>query len=287
VPGRRRTGPVEGRRPGRGLVAAAVGIALGAASLAGCSVSAMAEVPSGSALAALDRLEVRGRAPMTGYDREAFGFRAVDVDRNGCDARNDVLRRDLEDVKRRSDGCVVTSGVLHDPYSGETITFRRGKNASAVQIDHVVAVADAWQKGAQRWDRTTRETFANDPMNLLAVEGSLNSAKGSSDAATWLPPNRGFRCAYVARQVAVKRAYGLWVTKAEHRAMAAVLRTCPDEPLPPRSAVTPGSSAPDADADVHYASCAEVRAAGAAPLRRGDAGYRSGLDGDGDGVACE
>jgi hypothetical protein len=192
----------------------------------------------GSALRAVDALTVKGRAPRTGYDRDEFGPRWADVDRNGCDTRNDVLRRDLvaRTTKPGTHGCVVLTGTLLDPYTGERIAFVRGQGTSqAVQIDHVVALADAWQKGAQGWDDRTRERFANDPLNLLAVDGPTNASKGMGDAATWLPPARASRCAYVARQVAVKRSYGLWVTRAERDAMRRVLASCPDEPLPARA----------------------------------------------------
>ena len=260
---------------------------------------------TGTALATLALLDVKGRAPQTGYDRDLFAYRAVDLDRNGCDTRNDILRRDLVDQTVGRDGCVVDSGTLADPYSGTTIAFRRGQSTSGdVQIDHVVALADAWQKGAQRWDASTLESFGNDPLNLLAVDGPLNQSKGAGDAATWLPPNRAYRCAYVARQVAVKRAYGLWVTAAERDAIARVLATCPDEPLPsadtsgwaPASAGPAQATQPPAenvdgdeggDEQTYYASCAQARAAGVAPLHRGDPGYRAGLDRDGDGIACE
>nr|WP_231134219.1 HNH endonuclease family protein [Motilibacter deserti] len=179
---------------------------------------------------------VKGRAPRAGYDREEFGPAWADVDRNGCDTRNDVLRRDLAEVatKPGTRGCVVATGTLVDPYSGATIEFVRGMGTSqAVQIDHVVALSDAWQKGAQQWDEALREEFANDPLELLAVDGRLNSAKRDGDAATWLPPARPARCAYVARQVAVKAKYRLWVTAAEKAAIGRVLAGCPDEPLPP------------------------------------------------------
>ncbi len=190
-----------------------------------------------TALATAQALPVKGRAPRTGYDRAMFGPAWTDVDRNGCDTRNDILRRDLvsQVLKDGTHGCVVASGTLEDPYSGRSIAFVRGQGtSSAVQIDHVVALSDAWQKGAQQWDAGTREAFANDPMNLLAVDGPLNAQKGDGDTATWLPPNKPFRCTYVARQVAVKHAYGLWTTAAERDAMVRVLSTCPSEPLPPR-----------------------------------------------------
>jgi hypothetical protein len=190
---------------------------------------------AGAALAVLETLAVKGRAPRTGYDRDRFGPAWADVDRNGCDTRNDVLRRDLDDVTTRAGtrGCVVATGVLADPYSGETIEFIRGQGTSqAVQIDHVVALSDAWQKGAQQWTDERREEFANDPTELLAVDGRLNSSKRDGDAATWLPPDRSARCQYVARQVAVKAKYALWVTSAEKAAIARVLAGCPEEPLP-------------------------------------------------------
>jgi hypothetical protein len=192
---------------------------------------------AGSALAALGRLPVKGRAPMTGYSRAEFGPAWADVDRNGCDTRNDILRRDLRGVvlKPGTHGCRVQSGVLVDPYTGTTVDFVRGVGTSlAVQIDHVVALGDAWQKGAQSLTLEQRTAMANDPLDLLAVTGSVNQRKGDGDAATWLPPSRSSRCAYVARQVAVKSAYHLWVTAAERDAIAHVLATCPSQPLPTR-----------------------------------------------------
>jgi hypothetical protein len=198
----------------------------------------------GTALAAVALLEVKGRAPKTGYDRELFGQRWADVDRNGCDQRNDVLRRDLTDVvtKAETHGCVVLRGTFADPYSGETMAFERGDSTSQlVQIDHVVALSDAWQKGAQQWPAEQRTLFGNDPLNLMASKGELNQQKGDGDTATWLPPNTAFRCAYVARQVAVKVAYGLWVTQAERDAMERVLSACPAEPLPAGDPATPAA----------------------------------------------
>ena len=155
-----------------------------------------------------------------------------------------------------------------------------------MQIDHVLALSDAWHKGAQGWDAATRSAFANDPLNLLAADGPLNMQKGDADAATWLPPNGAFRCAYVARQVAVKAAYGLWVTQAERDAMAGVLGGCPDEPLPGGAGASTTSTPPGPDAPA-YPDCAAVRADGAAPIHRGDPGWSEQFDGDGDGIGCE
>ncbi len=201
------------------------------------SPSESAVAASGPASAAVRSLSVKGRAPLTGYHRDRFGQAWADVDRNGCDTRNDVLLRDLDAVaiKPGTYGCLVRAGVLRDPYTGETIRFERGVGTSnAVQIDHVVALADAWQKGAFRWTDARRLAFANDPLNLLAVDGPTNLQKGASDAASWLPPRKAYRCAFVARQVAVKKAYGLWITRAERDAILRVLARCPGQKLPRR-----------------------------------------------------
>lgn len=179
-----------------------------------------------SAEAALATLEVKGRAPMTGYSRDEFGPAWADVDGNGCDTRNDILQRDLTDLELDPDGCRVLRGVLLDPYSSATIEFERGERSAEVQIDHVVALADAWQKGAQQWTPERRRLLANDPANLLAVDGPLNQQKGAGDAATWLPPSRGFRCRFVMIQIEVKAAYGLWVTAAEQVTMGRELGRC-------------------------------------------------------------
>lgn len=193
--------------------------------------------------AALDALPVKGRAPRTGYDRDEFGAAWADVDHNGCDTRNDILARDLTDVtfKPGTGDCIVLTGTLADPYGGETIDFERGPGSSEVQIDHVVALNDAWQKGAQQWSDDKREAFANDPANLMAVDGPLNQQKGAGDAATWLPPKSGYRCVYVLRQIRVKAAYGLWVTAAEHDAMDTYLDKCHVGPAASTPPVVPSN----------------------------------------------
>ncbi|MHB1475028.1 MAG: HNH endonuclease family protein [Dermatophilaceae bacterium] len=199
------------------------------------AVQSISSAKTGTALAALATLAVKGRAPKMGYDRALFGQAWADVDRNGCDTRNDVLRRDLTTyvLKMGTRGCLVLSGILRDPYTATTIAFVRGQSTSAeVQIDHVVALSDAWQKGAQQWSTPRRTAFANDSLNLLAVDGPTNANKGDGDAATWLPPNKAYRCSYAARQVAVKVKYGLWATSAEHDALARILATCPSQTLP-------------------------------------------------------
>ncbi|MEU8760766.1 HNH endonuclease family protein [Streptomyces sp. NPDC048659] len=186
---------------------------------------------AGTALAAVDALTVKGRAPRTGYEREKFGRAWADVDRNGCGTRDDILRRDLTGVRFTDGRCKVASGRLaKDPYTGGSIDYVRGR--SKVDIDHVVALSDAWQKGAQKWDSGTRLRFANDPLNLLAVDSATNRRKSDGDAATWLPPYKAYRCPYVARQVAVKKKYGVWITSGERDAMRRVLETCPEQRLP-------------------------------------------------------
>jgi Protein of unknown function (DUF1524) len=190
--------------------------------------SSSAATATSDALTTLEKLPVKGRAPKTGYSRNQFGPQWSDVDRNGCDTRNDILKRDLTAIvfREKTRNCVIESGILEDPYSGEKIEFQRGEKTSAlVQIDHVVALSNAWQTGIFQATTKVRTAFANDPLNLMAVKGSLNSQKGDGDAATWLPPNKAYRCAYVARQINVKFKYGLWVTKAEKEAMARILQS--------------------------------------------------------------
>lgn len=194
---------------------------------------APADAAEKKALVVLETLAVKGRAPKTGYERDRLFGTWADPDRNGCDARNDVLARDLTNEVVDSDGCKVLSGKLIDPYSGLAISFVQGRGSSQlVPIDHIVAVSDAWQKGAFKWDATKRVNFYNDPLNLQATQMKLNSQKGDGDAATWLPPLKSYRCMYVARQIAVKAKYSIWVTTAEKAAMKSILSKCPGQLIP-------------------------------------------------------
>ncbi|MET8827791.1 HNH endonuclease family protein [Streptomyces sp. NPDC004610] len=213
------------------LLLAVTGCTEGTTGGGGAEASRGAEGGGGAALAAARELTVKGRAPRTGYDRDRFGTPWADTDSNRCGTRDDILERDLTDVEFTDGRCEVASGTLApDPYTGRDVEFERGR--SEVDIDHLVALSDAWQKGAQQWEPGKRIAFANDPLNLLAVDAGTNRAKGDGDTATWLPPDKAYRCTYVAGQVAVKRKYGLWVTAAERDAMTRVLSGCPDEPLP-------------------------------------------------------
>lgn len=170
------------------------------------------------ALDAARQITVKGRAPLTGYTGnrvKLFGTAWYDVDKNGCDTRNDILRRDFITVviKPGTYGCKVIGGTWRDPYSNGSYSFTAAP--SKVQVDHIVSLSDAWQKGAQQWTFEKRRNLANDPLNLVMTMGALNASKSDGDAATWLPPYKAYRCKFVARQVAVKRKYGLWMTQAE------------------------------------------------------------------------
>ncbi len=176
----------------------------------------------------LGELEVKGRAPKTGYSREEFynGWPTVE----GCNLRQRIIKREFGETAVL-DGCNVVAGEYDEPYTGEHKVFSaREEISKGVQIDHVVALSDAWQKGAQYKDKDTRYAIATDALNLLAVDSAANEKKSDGDAATWLPSNKKFRCQYVARQVSVKYKYGLWVTEAEKEAISRVLENCPNEP---------------------------------------------------------
>lgn len=199
------------------------------------STSNLPTVAYSPASAVLQELPIKGRAPKTGYTRAQFGDGWQKT--GGCDTRNRILARDMTNIvyepAMQPIICVVQTGVLYDPYTGKTVSFTRGQATSAaVQIDHVVALSDAWQKGAQQLTAEQRIQLANDPLELLAVDGSANQEKSDGDAATWLPANKSFRCSYVARQIAVKKKYNLWVTRSEYDAMVRVLNDCPGQVLP-------------------------------------------------------
>ncbi len=216
------------RRRASGALTTVTALLLAGQMLVNCAATpSTGPIDVAASLKALDSLPVKGRATKTGYSRNQFGASWQDTDRNGCDTRNDILARDLSSVQTDS-RCRVTRGQLLDPYTGRAISFTRGELTSPeVQIDHVVALSNAWQTGAQKLTTNTRISFANDPDNLIAVDGPTNAAKGDADAATWLPPRKQGRCAYVARQIRVKEKYNLWLTAAEKTAMQRVLGACP------------------------------------------------------------
>ncbi|MFJ5594810.1 HNH endonuclease family protein [Streptomyces noursei] len=204
--------------------------------------SSGSDAKPGSVTAVLAGLPVKAAASKASYDRvKNFGPAWTDNTgapggHNHCDTRDDILKRDLKSVKfEGTSKCTVASGTLADPYTGKTIAFQRGPKSSAVQIDHLVALSDAWQTGAQQLPQAQREALANDPLNLVAADGPANMGKGDKDAASWLPANKSFDCTYVARQIVVKQKYHLWVTPAEGTAMKKTLETCPAQKLPTES----------------------------------------------------
>jgi hypothetical protein len=200
------------------------------------NLGVLSEQSESGALASelLEELVVKGRSPKTGYARDEFGSGWATI--GGCDTRNEILQQSLTELRIGEDNCTVLSGVLNDPYTGNVIKFTRGGSTSgAVQIDHVVALSDAWQKGAQDMEFIERVLFANDLLNLLAVDGPANQQKGDKDAASWLPANKAYRCQYVARQVAIKKEYSLWITEAEKAAMKRVLNGCGEQRVPVES----------------------------------------------------
>ena len=206
----------------RRIVVILLSIAISAPQAIGNSAAAISIEDS---ITLLNTLEVKGRAPKSGYSRAQFPHWS-DLDRNGCDSRNEILKRDLTQIvfKVGTKDCKVLSGVLQDPFSNKVLNFTTAK--SVVDIDHLVALSNAWQTGAAYFDKNIRTQIANDPINLLAVDAKLNRQKGDGDAATWLPPNKSFRCEYVSRQIAVKAKYSLWVTDAEKAAIVRVLSNC-------------------------------------------------------------
>ncbi|GAB3252252.1 HNH endonuclease family protein [Arthrobacter pigmenti] len=226
------------------LAGAALALALAGCGYLPAETAPTAEPPPSQATAAvspaeslnlLDTIAIKGRAPETGYDRDNFGSGWTDTNNNDCETRQDILARDLVNVEYEgAEKCEVASGVLpYGPYTGEkNIKFDAdGGYDLGLDAEHIVALGDAWQKGAQQWTETRREQFANDPANLIMVDPSLNRAKGDADAATWLPPNKAYRCTYATKQTAIKAEYELWMTEAEHAKISDILRACtPDDP---------------------------------------------------------
>ncbi|HZQ30664.1 MAG TPA: HNH endonuclease family protein [Mycobacterium sp.] len=227
-------------------LAAAVVVALVVAFQAGTTAwrhrseafTAQADIPTlapgSDVLAGVAVIPVRVR----GYDyrRAAFGDPWTDdndapLGRNGCDTRDDILDRDLVDktyVSIKRCPHAVATGILHDPYTNDTIAFTRGeKTGASVQIDHIVPLAYAWDEGARNWTDELRVRFANDPANLLAVQGQANQDKGDQGPSTWMPPNHAFWCQYSVQFADVLRGYGLPVDQASADVLRQAASTCP------------------------------------------------------------
>lgn len=201
-----------------------------------------AKLTGPKAMAVLNSLPVKGKAPATGYNRnKKFGNGWKDFDKDKCDERQDTLSRDMSKVKFKDrKKCTVRSGTLQDSYTGKRINWK--VNSGSVDIDHVVALKNAWISGGQKLSQAQRQSLANDPLNLMASSASANRQKGAKNTAEWLPKNKSFRCQYVATQVSVKKKYALSVTKAEKNAMKKVLNTCKNQKSAKVKPIKPGGS---------------------------------------------
>lgn len=166
--------------------------------------------------------------PLDDYDRSFFGPPWQPLEQGPCDTRNEVLQSWLSDVTiGTGHGCSVDSGWFIDPYTGHYVYFVRGPDTSTdVHIDHVVALSDAWSKGAATWSPAQAQAFANDPLNLIPTQGWVNEEKGALDAAEWLPHNEGYWCHFAVQLVLVKTKYDLGVTDAELAEITRALNTC-------------------------------------------------------------
>lgn len=193
-----------------------------------------------SATSVLNKLTVKGKAAATGYDRNGkFGNGWKDFDGDKCDERQEALARDMTKLKfKDAKKCTVASGTLNDLYTGKTINWK--VNSGSVDIDHAIALKNAWISGAQQLSQDQRQAMSNDPLNLVSSDASANRSKGDRNAAEWLPTNHGFRCQYVATQISVKAKYALAVTAPEKAAMAKVLKTCPQQQAAKATPIKPG-----------------------------------------------
>lgn len=221
-------------------VALAVLVAYQTAASSERSASFVADADIPTVAAGVDVLagvaEVPARIRGHDYRRAAFGESWTDDNsapggHNGCDTRNDILDRDLVDktyVSISRCANAVATGTLHDPYTSETINLVRGnQTGAAVQIDHLVPLAYAWDQGARNWTDEMRVRFANDPANLLAVDGPVNKDKGDGEPAVWMPPNRAFWCQYAVQFAAVMRGYGLPLDAPSAPVLREAVATCP------------------------------------------------------------
>lgn len=170
------------------------------------------------------------------YRREEFGPRWPDLDGDGCNERQEVLQRDLDNVVLAADGCRVLTGTLHDPYTGTTILFQHDEVADpgnpgsqGVPIDHIISLAQAWRGGAWAWSDEQRIEFANDLDGLIAVDGSANSGKGDSGPSSWLPPNPSYVCPYALQVTQIATQWQIAVTPDDQATLVDVLTTCANE----------------------------------------------------------
>lgn len=167
-------------------------------------------------------------APPAPYDRAEFGQRWADVDRSGCDQRNESLSSAMTEISYRAGthDCVVETGTFHDAYDGTSWSFAKSEDGGGVQIDHVVPLAHAWEMGAGDWTEDEREVFANELINLQPTAGTYNGSKGSRGPLEWMPVDETYHCTYLRRWTQIKVTWELAVTDDERTFLSDSLMVC-------------------------------------------------------------
>lgn len=253
----------------------------------------------------LKTLAVRSES-RSGYQRTLFNHWR-DADGDSCDTREEVLIRQSQVSAQVGPGCRVYSGRWTSAYDAVVVT-----DPSTLDIDHVVALAEAWDSGASRWSFTTRQAFANDLAftgSLIAVTASSNRSKSDRDPAEWLPGNSAYRCTYVTTWIAVKYRWSLSIDSAEKSALQRQVTACgnPHITLPAKAPISlgggtggggtggsgtggsgTGGGGTGGGTDPRFDTCTAAKAAGYGPYYRGsDTEYSWYRDADSDGIVCE
>jgi len=179
-------------------------------------------MPPSIAPPSIDGLAVAAEGSDSGYDRALFQPQAwADLDGDGCDTRAEVLIRDSRSLAEVQPGCSVARGDWLSIYDGYSTP-----DPGELDIDHVVALAEAWRSGADGWPNERRLAFAQDEDNLIAVTAATNRSKSDRDPAVWQPPNRDSWCAFAQRWTSAKVRWGLTADPAEVNAVRVMLGTC-------------------------------------------------------------
>jgi hypothetical protein len=158
---------------------------------------------------------------MEGYDRSLFKH-WIDSNKNGCNTRAEVLISEAIVKPKIGKGCKLTGGKWFSAYDGKTVT-----NASKLDVDHLVPLAEAWRSGAWAWTAAQRQAYANDlddSRALIAVTLSTNRSKSDKDVANWLPKKDV--CGYVANWIVIKLRYSLTYDDREAAAVQRFFNTC-------------------------------------------------------------
>lgn len=205
------------------------------------AADATGSIPVGqSATQVLSTLTVGVKSDVSS-DRKSHQWNKVDGKTGNYTTRDLVLERDMSNVTYNSRGNVNT-GILLEPYTGKTIHFQRGQSNKTeggsasnrdggIQIDHVVAYAEAYRSGLDKLDFQQRDTYYNDPDVLLVSQAEANNVKKDGTIAEWKPSNQAFQCDYASLQIGIKAKYGLMVDQKEHDKLAQVLASCPTETI--------------------------------------------------------